>query len=126
MLTIGRILRNTIVFLVFATCSALGASSEGKLTVTATVVTSVSLVTDADGTQRILIANAPDPADNVSTLVFSSYAFSDPASTNPSTNPKTSKMEGAATSQRVIDPSRKPIRRGSAISYRRSVQRRED
>jgi hypothetical protein len=119
MLTIGRILRNTIVFLVFGACSALGASSEGRLTVTATVVTSVSLVTDADGTQRILIANAPDPADNVSTLVFSSYAFSDPASTNP-------KIEGAATSQRVIDPSRKLIRRGSTISYRRSVQRRED
>jgi hypothetical protein len=40
--------------------------AHGALTVTATVVTSVALVIGPDGEQRIILANAPDPADNVS------------------------------------------------------------
>lgn len=46
--------------------SCRAASPQGQLTVTATVITSVSLVTDISGEQRLVVANAPDPADNVS------------------------------------------------------------
>jgi len=42
----------------------------GTLTVTATVVTSVGVVLGPDGQQRIVIANAPDSADNVSHFVM--------------------------------------------------------
>ena len=45
-----------------------GRASEGRLTVAATVVTSVGLIIEADGEQRIVIANATDPKDNVSRL----------------------------------------------------------
>jgi|SRR5947209_17305560 len=44
------------------------ASAQGKLTVTATVVASVGMVTGPDGMQHLFIANAADPADNVSRL----------------------------------------------------------
>jgi hypothetical protein len=50
---------------------ALGSSAyaaEGKLTVTATVETSVGLVFGADGEARLVVANAPIKSDNVSTL----------------------------------------------------------
>ena len=43
-------------------------SAQGTLTVTAVVMSSVGLVVGADGQQRLVIANAPDPADNVSSL----------------------------------------------------------
>jgi hypothetical protein len=43
-------------------------SAEGTLTVTATVVSSVGLVVGPDGEQRMVVANAADPRDNVSTL----------------------------------------------------------
>jgi hypothetical protein len=42
--------------------------AEGRLTVTATVVSSVGLVVEPDGGQRIIVANAVDPRDNVSRL----------------------------------------------------------
>jgi len=42
-------------------------ATDGKLTVTATVVTSVALISDESGQQKIVIANAP-AADNVSYL----------------------------------------------------------
>ncbi len=45
-------------------------SATGTLTVTATVVTSVGVIIDQDGQQRIVIANAPDSADNVSRFVM--------------------------------------------------------
>ncbi|HLZ00007.1 MAG TPA: hypothetical protein VKT33_13180 [Candidatus Angelobacter sp.] len=45
-----------------------GRSTQGQLTVTATVVASVGLVTGPDGIQRIVVANSPDPADNASRL----------------------------------------------------------
>jgi hypothetical protein len=45
-------------------------SASGTLTVTATVVTSVGVIIDQDGQQRIVIANAPDSADNVSQFVM--------------------------------------------------------
>jgi hypothetical protein len=47
--------------------SAVG-GAHGTLTVTASVVGSVGLVTGRDGEQRIVIANAADAADNVSRL----------------------------------------------------------
>jgi hypothetical protein len=43
-------------------------AAEGHLTVTFTVVTSVGVVMDEQGKPTIVIANAPDPADNVSSL----------------------------------------------------------
>lgn len=42
--------------------------AEGRLTVTATVVSSVGLVVGPDGEQRLVVANAADPRDNVSRL----------------------------------------------------------
>ena len=45
-----------------------GGASEGRLSVSAAVVTSVGLVIEPDGEQRIVIANAADPKDNVSRL----------------------------------------------------------
>ncbi|HEY2392482.1 MAG TPA: hypothetical protein VGK22_15005 [Candidatus Angelobacter sp.] len=42
--------------------------AEGHLTVTATVVSSVGLVVGPDGEQRLVVANAVDPRDNVSRL----------------------------------------------------------
>jgi hypothetical protein len=44
------------------------AGAEGRLTVTATVVSSVGLVMGPDGEQRMIVANAADPRDNVSRL----------------------------------------------------------
>jgi hypothetical protein len=41
-------------------------AANGTLAVTASVQTSVALVTESDGSQRIVIANATDPRDNVS------------------------------------------------------------
>jgi len=43
-------------------------SAEGRLTVTLTVVTSVGVVMDSDGQPRLMVANSPDPQDNVSSL----------------------------------------------------------
>ena len=43
-------------------------SAQGQLTVTATVVCSASVVWDEKGTPHIVLANCPDPADNVSQL----------------------------------------------------------
>ena len=116
-----RFFLGTILFLVFAGSSALAQSSEGKLTVSATVVTSVSLVIDPDGAQKIVIANAADPRDSVSTLLFAQYAMNHLSSNNP----ETSKIEGAAVNMRVTDPSKEQIRQGAAILYQRSVQCRE-
>jgi hypothetical protein len=45
-----------------------GTSAQGTLTVTATVVTSVGVITGPNGEQKVVIANAADPADNVSWL----------------------------------------------------------
>ena len=45
-----------------------GGSAEGRLTVTMTVVSSVGLVVGPDGEQRMIVANAVDPKDNVSRL----------------------------------------------------------
>ncbi|HZD93146.1 MAG TPA: hypothetical protein VE133_02770, partial [Candidatus Sulfotelmatobacter sp.] len=43
-------------------------SAQGTLTVTATIVSSVGLVTGPDGEQHLFLANSPDPADNVARL----------------------------------------------------------
>jgi hypothetical protein len=42
--------------------------AEGSLTVTLTVVSSVGLVVGPDGEQRLVVANAADPRDNISRL----------------------------------------------------------
>src|SRR5689334_15294190 len=47
-----------------------GNSASGTLTVTCIVATSVGVVTDENGESRIVIANAPDRADNVSQFVM--------------------------------------------------------
>lgn len=43
-------------------------TAQGNLTVIATVVSSVGLVIGPDGEQRMIVANAADPSDNVSRL----------------------------------------------------------
>jgi len=59
---------------VFAPAGACGQSSgahpsaQGALTVTATVVSSAGVEVGPDGEQRIVVANAVDPRDNVSRL----------------------------------------------------------
>lgn len=63
-----------ISLLAFVSISAVAQSSrngsaEGTLTVTATLVASANLVIEPDGKQKIVIANAPDPRDNVSRLL---------------------------------------------------------
>jgi hypothetical protein len=45
-----------------------GRGAEGRLMVTAVVVSSVGLIVSADGEQQIVIANAPDARDNISRL----------------------------------------------------------
>jgi hypothetical protein len=42
--------------------------AQGNLTVTVTVVASVGVVIGPDGEQRLIVANAADPSDNVSRL----------------------------------------------------------
>jgi hypothetical protein len=48
--------------------SALAEAANGTLAVTASVQTSVALVIEPNGRQRIVIANAADPRDNTSRL----------------------------------------------------------
>jgi len=43
---------------------------QGTLTVTATVVTSVGIIAGPNGEQILVVANAPDSADNVSQLIL--------------------------------------------------------
>lgn len=56
--------------------------AEGRLTVTATVVASVGVVTGPDGEQHLIIANAADPRDNVSHLDAVSVKLT-PVATEP-------------------------------------------
>jgi len=44
--------------------------AQGSLTVTLTLVSSVGLVTGPDGQQRVVVANAARPTDNVSSLQY--------------------------------------------------------
>ncbi len=44
-------------------------SGRGELTVTAIVVASVGVEIGHDGTPRVIVANAPDPRDNLSKLL---------------------------------------------------------
>ena len=48
--------------------AGVAAGAEGRLSVTLTVVSSVGLVVGPDGEQRLIVANAIDPRDNVSRL----------------------------------------------------------
>ena len=50
--------------------AASGGRADGTLTVTATVVTSVGVILGPGGQQEIVVANAPDSADNVSHFVI--------------------------------------------------------
>ena len=48
--------------------SVASAEAKGTLTITASVQASVALAIEPDGSQRIVIANATDPRDNISLL----------------------------------------------------------
>ena len=61
--------------LVHITGVKVAAQDRGTLSVTATVVTSVALVTDANGIPRIVIANPPARNDNVSSVSFAPTTF---------------------------------------------------
>ena len=74
-LTFGTLLAGILVFPCMQASSQQPAflpgaahGAQGQLTVMATVVSSVGLVTGPDGEQRMIAANAADPADNVSRL----------------------------------------------------------
>jgi hypothetical protein len=54
-------------------------AAQGDLTVTATVVSSVGLVIGPDGQQKLVVANAADPGDNVSSLSLLSAPGPTPA-----------------------------------------------
>lgn len=41
-----------------------GSSAQGSLTVSFTVVSSATVFTDSDGTQKLIVANAPEGSDN--------------------------------------------------------------
>jgi hypothetical protein len=47
-------------------------SGRGELTVTATIVASVGVQFGPDGIPTLIVANAPDPKDNISQLLPSS------------------------------------------------------
>ena len=82
---------NRVLLMVVITTLADGSAAaqathaQGQLTVSATVITSVSIVTGPDGQQRLIIANAADPADNVSHLSFTRLT---PGPASPETNKK--------------------------------------
>lgn len=59
-------------------------SAQGELTVRLTVVASVGIVIDADGEPRLVVANAVDRADNVSTIRRVQLT---PATTKPTSAP---------------------------------------
>jgi len=117
-----RTLREAAFFLFSGACCAFGQSADGKLTVTATVLTSVSLVIDADGTQRIVIANASDPGDNVSTLLLATPNQLN-ARTGDRSTPKRSKP---ATFQQagIVSPKQRLTAEPTTL-YQHSVQGRE-
>src|SRR5947209_3781144 len=52
----------------FVPLGSAAGSAQGQLTVTATVVASAGVVIGPDGQPRLIIANAPDPRDNASSL----------------------------------------------------------
>jgi hypothetical protein len=54
--------------------SVSNAQSRGELTVTAIVVASVGVEAGPDGNLHVIVANVPDPRDNVSRLVSASAA----------------------------------------------------
>lgn len=64
-------------------------SAEGQLTVTLTVVPSVGVVMDENGQPKLIVANAADPADNVSALNV--VHLSNVSQPQPNTNKKTKK-----------------------------------
>jgi hypothetical protein len=68
-------------------------SAEGHLIVTLTVVSSVRLVVGPDGEQRLIVANAADPKDNVSRLqpVVAATLTPDAAKRGPSATRKKKK-----------------------------------
>jgi hypothetical protein len=66
-----------------------GNSASGTLTVTCIVATSVGVVTDENGQSRIVIANAPDRADNVSQFVM----LTDPGNPAPGGDSKKTKKQ---------------------------------
>jgi len=122
-----RIFRRAILVLLAGACSALAANSEGTLVVTATVVTSVSAIIYADGTQRIVIANASDPADNVSTLTFTTRDQPKLESKNGSGTKDTApKAVNAGKEPGNIVQSERLLAVNWAILCRRSARYRED
>ena len=118
-----RIFRNAMLFLLAGACCSFGQTTDGKLTVTATVMTSVSLVIDTDGAHRILIANAADPADNVSKLVF---AMPDALDVQANVG-STLKLSNPPEHREVWNQKPKTKADGTQrfTLYRRSVQRHE-
>jgi hypothetical protein len=82
-----------------AAASAAGSGrAQGSLTVTLTLVSSVGVVTEADGRQRVVVANAAAPTDNVSSLQYVRLtdvnASGNPASANGDATRKTRKKQG--------------------------------
>jgi hypothetical protein len=62
-------------------------TAQGELTVTLTIVSSVGVVMEEHGQPRVIVANAADPADNVSALrVF-------PLTSQPQQKPKNKKKK---------------------------------
>lgn len=64
-------------------------SAQGELTVTLTIVTSVGVVLDENGQPKLIVANAPDPADNVSAL----NVVHGVSATQPGEKPKNKKQK---------------------------------
>jgi len=63
------------IFLVHIAGVTVEAQDRGTLSVTATVVNSVALVTDANGISRIVIANPPARNDNASSVSYTPSIF---------------------------------------------------
>lgn len=66
-------------------------ATEGELTVTAAVVASAGIVIDKNGQPRVIVANAPDPADNASALYILPMATQRKDKKSPEKSPEKKK-----------------------------------
>jgi hypothetical protein len=90
-----------------------GASTQGTLTVSVTVVTSVGLVIGSDGEPRIVVANSVDPKDNVSSLYVSSLYQVNARASDGGTVPSPSHQTRESSKQ----SSRAPVQDGTSWEW---------
>jgi hypothetical protein len=101
------------IFLIHISGVAVAAQDRGTLSATATVVTSVALVTDANGIPRIVVANPSAANDNVSSI---SYAPSMFPNAERSKDPNGANVHRTGKGKRVIVPGHPGRRREDLLA----------